>query len=141
MGTRSSNRTLALLFVAVALSAGCDALFNTGQDRAQNARIRVTGTSAGPLQLILSNSFSAVPDLNTGQFITVLTLADTFDLSLPIDRSYPLGVAERIFVRLTQPDSTREADVTMRIHLDDREVYQQRSILRGQFLEYQFTYQ
>jgi hypothetical protein len=132
-----STRTIRWLLVAAPLAAGCQ----TGPDRAETARIRVTGTSPGTLQLILSNQFSAVPDLNTGQFVTVFAAADTFDLSLPIDRSYPLGAAQRIFVRLSQPDSTREADVTMRIHLDDREVYQQRSILRGTFLEYQFTYQ
>jgi hypothetical protein len=137
------RRTHAALWFGlfVLLGAGCDSLFDTSQDRAENARVRVTGTSPIALQLILSNQFVNVPDPTTGQFVTQLVAADTFDLQLPIDRSYPLGDAERIFVRLTQPDSMQEAHITMRIHLDDREVYQQEATLRNASLEYTFTYQ
>ena len=129
------------LLGSVVWGAACDSLFDTSENRAETARVRVSGTSQVPLQLILSNQFLAVPDPTTGQFVNQLVAADTFDLQLPIDRSYPMGDAERIFVRLSQLDSLQEAHITMRIHLDDREVYQQEAILRNAFLEYTFTYQ
>ena len=139
---RGRLRGLPGILILTATLTGCEGLFDTSPNRADSAQILVTGQSPVPLQLILSNQFLNVPDPSTGQILTSLVVADTFDLQLPIDQEYPMGSSARIFVRLIQPDSMQEANVTMRVLLDGkREVYEQQARLRNAFLEYTFTYQ
>lgn len=128
------------LILAAAL-AGCDSLLSTEREFAENARVVVTGNSPIPLKLVLSNQFVAVPDPTTGQVTISLVLADTVDLALPIERTYPLGDGRRILVRLINTDGTQDATVRMRVFLDDDEVYNEQAILRNAYLEYTFSYQ
>jgi hypothetical protein len=137
---RHAAAFVAPLILTIA-AAGCDSLLDTSQDYAEDAQLLVTGTSPVPLRVILSNNFTNIQNPEDGSINTQLIVADTFELTLPINHTYPMGNGARIFVRVWQPDSTQTADVLMRVLLDgEREVYEQRATLRDAYLEYTFTY-
>lgn len=125
--------------ILIAAAAGCSSILDTTEDLADNANIFVTGTSPVPLQLIVSADYTAVQN-EQGRFDVTLISADTFQIAPPHERSKPISDKGRIFVRLTQPDSTVTADVRLRILLDDREVYNVQATLRDASLEYLFAY-
>lgn len=135
----SRCRLASLPLILLAVVAGCDSLLDTTEDLADNAYVYVTGASPVPLQLILSNDYTAIEN-DEGRFDVTLAVADTLYLSPPFQRTHPIGGKGRIFVRLTQPDSTTEATVQMRITLDDQEVYNVGATLREASLEYLFVY-
>jgi len=143
MTPEPARRAVALMVTLIVstLAAGCDSLLDTSRDLAEEAQVLVTGTSPVPLRVILSNNFTNIQNPDDGTITTQLIIADTFDLTLPIDHRYSLGNNARIFVRVWQPDSAQTADVLMRVLLDgEREVYEQRATLRDAYLEYTFTY-
>jgi hypothetical protein len=130
-----------VLLIVSALATGCDSLLDTSQDIAEEAQLIVTGTSPVPLRVIFSNNFTNIQNPEDGTITTQLIIADTVELTLPIDRSYPLGNNARVFFRVWQPDSLQTADILMRILLDgEREIYEQRATLRDAYLEYTYTY-
>lgn len=144
---RSADRTArplaalpALLILTVA-TGGCDGLLDSSQDYAENAQVIVTGTSPVPMLLILSNRYTAVPDQSSGQVVVQIEQADTLELSLPIDRTYPLGDQFRILVRLQNGDTASTASINMRVLLDGKdEVYNQSATMKNSQLEYRFNY-
>ncbi|MCI0433259.1 MAG: hypothetical protein L0271_06380 [Gemmatimonadetes bacterium] len=80
----------AILMLAAAANAS-DGLFSTDDGRAENARVIVTGTSHVPLTLISSNQHNAFTSDLTGTLDVSLIHADTQIVSLPLDRSDPIG--------------------------------------------------
>jgi len=137
----SRHAVLTALVILTVAAAGCDGLLDSNQEYAENAQVIVTGTSPVPMILILSNRYTAVPDPTTGQVVVQVERADTFALSLPIDRIYPLGDQFRILVRLQNADSTSTANINMRVLLDGRnEVYNQNATMKDSYLEYRFNY-
>jgi hypothetical protein len=125
--------------ILITAAAGCGSILDTTEDLADNANIFVTGTSPVPLQLIVSSDYTAIEN-SEGRFDVTLIRADTIQVGLPYERREPISERARIFVRLTQPDSTVTADVRLRILLDDREVYNVQATLRDASLEYLFAY-
>lgn len=140
---RRTRQTTAwpVLLILTVTAAGCDGLLSTSQDYADNAQIVVTGSSPTPMLLILSNRYTEVPDQVSGQVIVQIEAADTFELSLPIDRSYPLGSQYRILARLQNADTTSTASVNMRVLLGGKdEVFNQNAVMKASSLEYRFNY-
>jgi hypothetical protein len=129
----------ALAVILAASTAACGSLLDTTQDYAELAHIRVTGSSAVPLTLVLSNDFTATADNEGGTTIAVIS-ADTQVVQLPIDATYPLGSRLRILARLVNPDTVVTATIHMRVFLDDQEVYSQQADMLDASLEYYFRY-
>lgn len=125
------------MLFALAMS-GCDSLLGSDQAAfANEARIIVEGTSAVPLRLITSTNFNAIRDPDTGDLVATDVVGDTASLtSLPFDRVFRVRGADRFLVRLINPDISVTATVHLRIHLDDRLVYNQRATMRDASLQY-----
>ena len=136
---RPGGALAAVAMILVASTTACDSLLDTSQDYAELAHVRVTGSSAVPLKLVLSNDF--IRNVNDqGQVTVSLVTADTQVVSLPIDASMPLGNNLRILARLINADTAVTATIHMRVFLDDEEVYSQQATMRDASLEYYFTY-
>jgi hypothetical protein len=143
LGDRIERRHAAVptLFMLTMAAAGCSGLLDSSQNYAENAQIIVTGTSPVPMLLILSNRYTAIADQTTGNITVQIEQADTLELSLPIDRTYPLGDQFRILARLQNADSTSTASINMRVLLDGKdEVYNQNATMKDSYLEYRFSY-
>jgi hypothetical protein len=138
---RTSRKRLAAAatLILAAAAAACESILDTTEDLADNARVFVTGSSPVLLELVLSNDFTAVENAE-GNFDVTMAESDTFRVTPPYERAHPIGQTGRIFVRLTQPDSTVTASVRLRVQLDDREVYDRQATLRNASLEYLFVY-
>lgn len=127
--------------VLLLATAACDALFTTDDDVADNALVVVTGTSPGPLEIILSNQFLPVQDAQSSDITFALLDADTLVLSPPISETYPMGPNLRYFVRVTNPDTASTADLNIRVLLDGKdEVYNVNVSLKNSSTEYTYTY-
>lgn len=136
---RTRRALVALITILTASTAGCDSLLDTSQDYADLAHVRITGSSAVPLTLVLSNDF--IRNVNDqGQTTITLVSADTQVVTLPVDATKPLGNQLRILARLINPDTAVTATIHMRVFLDDDEVYNQQATMRDASLEYYFTY-
>jgi hypothetical protein len=135
-----TRRALAAMVTILAVStAACDSLLDTSQDYAELAHVRITGSSAVPLTLVLSNDF--IRNVNElGETSIILVTADTQVVDLPVDATLPLGDGLRILARLINPDTAVTATIHMRVFLDDDEVYNQQATMRDASLEYYFTY-
>lgn len=126
------------VLILIVAAAGCSSLLDTTEELPDNARVFVTGTSPVPLELILSNEFTAIEN-NEGKFDVTPVVADTFTITPPFERNHPIKQTGRIFVRLTQADSTVEASIRLRVLLDSKEVYNTQAMLRNASLEYLFV--
>jgi hypothetical protein len=126
-----------LAVFALALS-GCDSILGSNQAAfAYEARVIVEGSSAVPLRLITSTNFATSRDPDTGELVAAQVVGDTAHLTgLPFDRVFEIRGADRFLVRLINPDINVTATIHLRVHLDDREVYNQRATMRDASLQY-----
>lgn len=127
-------RLVALTAVAVA-STSCN-LLNDDQDLPDVARVQITGTSPEALELVVSDDFERVSDLDQGTRYTVLVQADTSFVLPNFFRDYDIEASHRFFVRLTN-HSFEVAEVTLSVAFDRELRYTQRANLsEGGALEF-----
>ena len=132
---------LSVLLTAAIAGTGCDSLLDTTQDFATSAKVIVTGTSAIPLGIIMSNDFNASQDPVTGDVTVSLFAADTLSRDVPIDETYPITDRLRFFVRLINPSADETAVVNVRVLLDGtEEVYNVNVSLTDASIQYIFSY-
>lgn len=127
----------ALVLATFTLSA-CNSILGSNQAAfAYEARVIVEGSSGVPLRLLTSTNFFASRDMDTGELLASQIVGDTATLNtLPFNRTFNIRGSDRFLVRLINPDADSTATVHLRIHLDDREVYNQRATMRNASLQY-----
>jgi len=139
--TYRGRAILPVLLIAAFASAACDSLLDTSQEFATSAQVIVTGTSAVPLDIIMSNDFNASQDPVSGDVSVSLFAADTLSRDVPIDETYPITDRLRFFVRLINPSEDETAVVNMRVLLDGKdEVYNVNVSLKDASIQYIFSY-
>lgn len=141
-GTKRARRSLVATYGAMAamiitLAAGCSSILDTDRTTAGSARVVVTGSSPVPLQLVTSTRFARGFD-EEGQEQIRLIVADTANVTPPIDKSVAFGTSDRFAVLLINPSTEATADITMTVSVDGKEVYRQAATLRDASLR--FTY-
>ena len=119
----------------LAVSASCD-LLDDDQEYPSVARVEITGTAPGPLELIVSDDFQRVANVDQGARYTVLVRADTSQVELDFIKEYDIELARRFFVRLTN-HSSEVASITLSVAFDGEVGYAQRAnISEGGALEF-----
>ena len=138
----SVRRTLApgFLRIAAALalaatSATCNIL-DDDQDLPNVARVEITGSAPEALELVVSDNFDRVSDLNQGARYTVLVQADTSFVRPDFVQEYDIEASNRFYVRLTNHTS-EVAQITLSVAFDGEVGYSQRANLsEGGALEF-----
>lgn len=126
----------------IALSgAGCDLVKGPSRpERADEARIEVTGSSPVPLLLVTSKDWGEGVDELTGERIVVLFQADTTQFDPPHQATVRLAPLYRVLFRVINPDSAKDATIRMRVRLDDEVVFDEEATMRAASLEYSYSY-
>jgi hypothetical protein len=126
------------LLVALFATSGCDSIVETDTRPVTNARLIISGTSPVPLLLVTSFNFGATRNVETGELQVTLIRADTLTVSLPFDRTFPFSGADRLHVRLINPDVNATASVRMQLQVDARQVFNEQANMRDASLSYTF---
>jgi hypothetical protein len=141
---RSGWRPFSVAGAALAITlatAACDFGFGPARrGRPDAATIQVSGESPVPLVLVTSKEWRVELDDETGQQRIVLSKADTVELELPYQRTVALAPTYRILFRLINPDADHDANVRMRVSLDEDVVFDQQATLRNAALQYSHTH-
>jgi len=141
---RSGRRALPLAATALMMTffTACDLLSEPKErTRAEEATVEVTGESPVPLRLVASKVWSIGFDEEVGNQAIRLTEADSTEIELPYERTVPLAPTYRILFRVTNPSEEHEANVRMRVFLDDDLVYDQQATLKNASLQFSHLYQ
>ena len=131
-------RASTLLFTAAALLLAAPAcnILDDDQELPGTARVAITGTAAGDLELVTSTDFLQVNDLEADATYTQLVRADTALIQPGFSRDYDIATTNRFFVRLTN-HATDVADVTLTVSFDGVVEYnQQATMSEGGALEF-----
>lgn len=88
------------------------------------ARVEITGTTPGPLELVVSDDFQRVADFDQGARYTVLVRADTSQVELDFVKEYDIELARRFYVRLTN-HAVEVAQVRLTVAFDGEVGYSQ----------------
>jgi len=143
--TRSGRRAFAVAAAALvitSLTAACDLLSDPEEPaRAREATVEVTGESPVPLRLVASKVWSIGIDEDVGEQVIIIGQADSADIELPYELTVPLAPTYRILFRVTNPSEEHEANVRMRVFLDDDLVYDQQATLKNASLQFSHLYQ
>ena len=125
--TKRSGRSVrrsAVFAAAVLLVTGCDAL--TLDREPEVAHIELDSSDVSEVVLVTSRWFVEVPDPecpNVGcNPVIQLVEADTNVVSLPFTESYPFNFRLQFFAE-TYPTTLVPATLSMKVHLDDEEWY------------------
>ncbi len=119
----------------MAASAACD-LLDDDQDLPDIARVDIAGTAPVDLELVVSDDFQRVNDVNQGARYTVLVHADTSFVQPDFSMEYDIQATHRFFVRLTN-HSAEVASITLSVAFDGNVSYTQRAnISEGGSLEF-----
>jgi hypothetical protein len=126
-------------FVALLLGASaCDSVLHTDDRPVINAQIQVTGTSPVPLLLVTSTNFRAERNIETNQLSVFPVSADTVRLTVPYDRSLAFNGADRLFVKLVNPDLNETASIRLRVVIDGKEMFNESAAMRDASLNFTF---
>lgn len=123
------------------LSGGACNILETEDEIADEARVRIEGTSPVPLQLITSTRFERTYN-QEGDAVTVLLVADTamIELGTAFDEIYPVKPNLGFFVRLRNLEAD-PATVSMRVYFDGELNYDQQNVsLSDASLEFSFIF-
>ena len=119
----------------LAAAAACDLLDDDGEYPSV-ARVEIIGTAPGPLELVVSDDFQRVANVDQGARYTVLVRADTSQVELDFVKEYDIELARRFFVRLTN-HSADVASIVLSVAFDGEIGYTQRAnISEGGALEF-----
>jgi len=133
-GLGAGFAALLVLLGAAACSSGTEV-----EERPTEARIRVTGTTPVPLQLVVSTDFSEFVG-EEGQILQRINSADTTFISPPYDETVLLTSLGSIVVALTNHD-VEPAQVELRVNLDNGEDFRQSAAMsEGGTLRYVFVF-
>lgn len=139
MGRRPASIAGAAFMITL-FSAACSTATDPRDGYAETAYIEVTGTSPVPLLLVKSTNWAYEFDELEGEQQLVLFEADTVEFELPVSDSVALAPSYRILFRVVNPDTEQEADIRMRVHLDDELMFDQTATMRDASLEYSYRY-
>lgn len=109
-------RAATAALAAMAISAACD-LLDDDQEYPGVARVEITGTAPVPLELVVSDDFQRVADVDQGARYTVLVRADTSHVELDFVKDYDIELSRRFFVRLTN-HAVEVANVRLTVAFD-----------------------
>ena len=135
--TASRATTAVLGAFIITLVGACSSILDTDRRTAENVQVTVTGQSPVPLQLVTSTRFLRGFD-DDGQEQIRLIVADTANVSVPVEKTVQFGTSDRFAVMLINPSTEATASVTMVVSVDGTEVYRQAATLRDASLR--FTY-
>jgi hypothetical protein len=134
---RGTHFGLVLAAVAALAAAACSLSTGPG-NQPTVAHIVVDGTSAAPLQLLVSTDFYEVVDQN-GAINEVYNSQDTTDISLPYDNRVQLPIGS-VSVKVVNPSAT-SASVHLQVGLDNGKGYDHTATLaNGQEMSYIYVY-
>ncbi len=126
MGEHSRSKpgrvvTVFLLTLIVGTSA-CESL--TLRREPENVRVQIDSPDVDEITIVTSRWFLRVPDPECPQCVALVQLveADTSIAPLPYSQRYPLDFRLQFFTEIFTVDSVA-ANVSMVIHVDDREWY------------------
>lgn len=114
---------VAAALAAMAISAACN-LLDDDQEYPGVARVEITGTAPGPLELVVSDDFQRVANVDQGERYTVLVRADTSQVELDFVKEYDIELTRRFFVRLTN-HAVEVAQVRLTVAFDGEVGYSQ----------------
>jgi hypothetical protein len=132
---RRIARAGATLALVLALGA-CDSILGTSDGLPANAFIDVTGSSAVPMRVVMSNNFFASWDAQNGRYNIDLIAADTLTFDVPLSHTFPLNRAPGFYVVLANTDTETTANVRLRVRMDRTTVFDQQAAMRDARLEY-----
>ncbi|MHB1170277.1 MAG: hypothetical protein ACYC28_13445 [Longimicrobiales bacterium] len=108
-------KPIRLLLLSVLVGAGCGIVENA--DPAEEARVRLSGTSAVDLQLVTSTEFGFNVDQTTGERRVVMIQSDTAMIAPPFDEMFDISEHGIFLVRLSNGEQ-EAADVELEIFID-----------------------
>lgn len=120
------------------LAAGLSScnILDDDQDLPDIARVEITGSSPEPLELVVSDNFERVANVDQGARYTVLVQADTSLVQPDFTKDYDIEGTHRFYVRLTN-HSDEVAQVLLSVAFDGEVSYSQRANLsEGGALEF-----
>ncbi len=132
-------KVLILSFLVLQVG-GCN-VFETKDEIAKEARVLVSGTAPGPLELVTSTRFERWFDEEGESHIT-LFVSDTVELDLTAahDEIYPIKPDLGFYVKLSNDDPA-PATLTMQVYFDGELSYNQQNIsLSESSLEFSFIF-
>jgi len=133
---RKAGRTVFLSFAIGTLGlpmAGCDII--NPDEGAQEARVEITGDDSGTLDLITSLDFTILVQPESNEQNVDFNNADTTPLSsLPFDQTYDISPNDRLFVRLSNPDTVTQPTVGMKVTVDGKVLYNSSGDIGGSTL-------
>lgn len=106
------------LFVVVLgalLATGCNIFEN--EDRSEQARVQITGTSEVDIRVITSTRFAFYVDPSTGDRESLLEASDTVEIRPPFDEVYDISQYGIFLVRIINEEQT-PADLDLQISID-----------------------
>ena len=86
--------------------------------------MEITGSSPGPLELVVSDNFERVSDFDQGTRYTVLVQSDTSFVQPDFVQEYDIEGTHRFYVRLTN-HSVEVARITLSVAFDGEIEYTQ----------------
>lgn len=137
--SRLHRSRLAVLAAAIALGiVGCDwSLVDT--EEPETARILVGGSStSGNIRVITSTRFRLGTSSDGTSQRPSFIVADTILAPGPIDEGYDLRATGNFYVEVSSPDST-EADLSLRVLIDDAERYSEARRVTAETLTFLFV--
>ena len=111
---------------AACLLAGCDEFLTP--DTPDEVRVLLDGVAARNVRLVTSHDFRVGPAGGDPGSEVLFVSSDTVLVALPFDRAYRLAPTNIFAVRVQASDAD-SGDVRLRVHLDGREVWSERSDL------------
>lgn len=108
-------KPIRLLLLSVLVGAGCGIVENA--EPAEEARVRLSGTSAVDLQLVTSTEFGFNVDQTTGERRVVMIQSDTAMIAPPFDAMFDISEHGIFLVRLSNGEQ-EAADVELEIFID-----------------------
>lgn len=122
-GTFSRSAATLCLAASTSLASGGCGIIHP-DDGAQEARVEISGDNSASLNLITSLDFTIFIQPESNQQSVDLNSSDTTSLTaLPFDRTYDISSNDRFFARVSNADTVNTANVSMKVTVDGRVLY------------------
>lgn len=124
--SKRNSFTVALAALCVLTGAGCGWFEDPTPE---NIRIRISGPTGAPVQLVFSSQFNAAVDERGVTQVSIFR-SDTLSSALPVDTTIYIGIDRRMFVEV-MPLNVAEIQVRARIDVDDRTQVDEEGLVRA----------